>query len=72
MSQPPPSRDVYHYDDHNDGHNDHNDHYDTRMLNASRSTVTRSAFDNDECHVTAFRPISEAAHSWSYDNDIVI
>ena len=29
---------------------------------------TRSAFDNDECHVTAFRPIIEAAHSWSYDN----
>ena len=28
---------------------------------------TRSALDNDECHVTAFRPISEAAHSWSYD-----
>jgi len=27
-----------------------------------------SAYDNDECHVTAFRPISEAAHSWSYDN----
>ena len=70
MSQPPPlSRDVYHYDDHNDSHNDH---YDARMVNASRSTVTRSAFDNDECHVTAFRPISEAAHSWSYDNDIVI
>ena len=22
------------------------------------------------CHVTAFRPISEAAHSWSYDNQI--
>jgi len=22
---------------------------------------------NDECHVTAFRPISEAAHSWSYE-----
>ena len=37
-----------------------------------RSTVTRSSFDNDfdndERHVTAFRPISEAAHSWSYDN----
>jgi len=25
---------------------------------------------NDECHVTAFRPISEAAHSWSYDKYI--
>jgi len=30
---------------------------------------TRSAFDNGECHVTAFRPISEAAHSWSYESD---
>jgi len=29
---------------------------------------TRSAFDNGKCHVMAFRPISEAAHSWSYDN----
>jgi len=29
--------------------------------------VTRWSFDNDERHVTAFRPISEAAHSWSYD-----
>ena len=29
--------------------------------------ATRSSFDNDECHVTAFQPISEAAHSWSYD-----
>ena len=28
---------------------------------------TCSALDNDECHVTAFRPISEAADSWSYD-----
>ena len=28
---------------------------------------TCSAFDNGECHVTAFRPISEAAHSRSYD-----
>jgi len=31
------------------------------------SIVTRSAFDNDQRNVTAFRPISEAAHSWSYD-----
>jgi len=31
------------------------------------STVTRSAFDNDQRNVTAFRPISEAAHSWSYN-----
>ena len=35
--------------------------------NIEPSTVTRTAFDNDECHVRAFRPISEAAHSWSYD-----
>ena len=35
--------------------------------NVEPSTATRSAFDNDECHVTAFRPISETAHSWSYD-----
>ena len=26
-----------------------------------------SSFNNDESHVTAFRPISEAAHSWSHD-----
>ena len=25
-------------------------------------------FDNAQSHVTAFRPISEAAHSWSDDN----
>jgi len=31
-----------------------------------RRTPTRSSIDNDECHVTAFRPISEAAYSWSY------
>jgi len=30
--------------------------------------VTRSSFDIDECHVTAFRPVSEVTHSWSYDN----
>jgi len=38
--------------------------------NDTRSTVTRSSFDNDKRHVTAFRPISEAAHSWSYDKCI--
>ena len=27
------------------------------------------AVDNAQSHVTAFRPISEAAHSWSYDKD---
>ena len=32
------------------------------------STVDHSAFDNDECHMMVFRPISKAAHSWSYDN----
>jgi len=30
--------------------------------------VTRSPFDNGERHVTAFRPISEAARSWSNDS----
>jgi len=30
--------------------------------------IARSSFDDDECHVTAFRPIIEAADSWSYDN----
>ena len=29
---------------------------------------TRSAFDNAQRHVTAFRPISEAARSWPCDN----
>jgi len=33
--------------------------------------LTHSAFHNDECHVMAFRPISEAAHSWSYDNQFL-
>jgi len=28
----------------------------------TRSTVTRCLFDNDERHVTVFRPISEATH----------
>jgi len=37
---------------------------DTRSL----STVTRWSFDNDQRNVTAFRLISEAAHSWSNDN----
>ena len=30
--------------------------------------MTHSAFVNDKRHVTAFQPISETAHSWSYDN----
>ena len=38
--------------------------------NDTRSTVTRRwSFDNDKRHVTACRPISEAAHSWSYDSE---
>ena len=35
--------------------------------NDTRSTVTRWSFDTDQRHVMAFWPISEAAHSWSYD-----
>jgi len=35
--------------------------------NVARGRIIRS-FDNDKRHVTAFRPISEAAGSWSYDN----
>ena len=35
--------------------------------NVEPSTVTHSSFDNVKCHVTEFRPISEAARSWSYD-----
>ena len=42
----------------------------SRDCSMELSTVTRAAFDNDECHVTAFWPISEAAISWSYDNSI--
>jgi len=30
--------------------------------------VKRRSFDNAQRHVTTFRPISEAARSWSYDN----
>jgi len=33
-----------------------------------RVTVKRWTHDNAKRHVTAFRPISEAAHSWSCDN----
>ena len=39
------------------------------MLN--RPPPTRSAFDNDECHVMAFRPISEA-HGPSYNTYTII
>ena len=30
--------------------------------------MNRPSFDNAQSHVTAFRPISEAARSWSDDN----
>jgi len=44
-------------------------HYNDMHIFAYRLqfTVTRRSFHNDKRHVTAFRPISEAAHSWSYD-----
>ena len=32
-----------------------------------RRPPTRLTFDNDKCHMTALRSISEAAHSWLYD-----
>jgi len=35
--------------------------------NDTRSTVTHWSFDYDQLYVTAFRPICEAADSWSYD-----
>ena len=44
-----------------------NGHVTVYHYNDTRSTVTRLSFDNDQRHGTAFRPISEAAHSWSYD-----
>jgi len=36
--------------------------------NDPRSTVKRWTFDNAQRYVTTFRPISEAARSWSCDN----
>ena len=36
--------------------------------NDIRSTVTHWSFNNVQRHVTAFRPFSEAAQSWSYDS----
>jgi len=36
--------------------------------NDTQLTVMHWSFDNDKRHMTAFRPISEAAHSWTYDN----
>jgi len=41
-------------------------HVTMRYLQYSTVDLARSAFDNDECHVTAFRPISEAAHTTIY------
>ena len=35
--------------------------------NVTRVTVKLWTYDNAQRHVTAFRPISEAANSWSYD-----
>ena len=35
-------------------------------------TVNRLSFDNAQSHVTAFRPVSEAARSWSDDNEILM
>ena len=37
-----------------------------------RRPLTRSAFDNDECHMMAFWPISEAADIWSYDKSVYL
>ena len=45
-----------------------NSHVTVYHYNDIRSTVTRWSFNNVQHHVTAFRPISEAAQSWSYDN----
>ena len=47
-----------------------NGHVTVYHYNDTRSTVTRWLFDNGQRHVTAFRPISEAAHGWSYDNTL--
>jgi len=40
------------------------------FLNDAQSTMTCLSLDNDEHHVTAFRPISEAARSWLSDSHI--
>jgi len=42
--------------------------FDVRHWTVWRSTVMRWTFDNARRHVTAFRPVSEAARSWSCDN----
>ena len=38
------------------------------IIMSPRVTVKRWTYDNAQRHVTAFRPISEAAHSRSYDS----
>jgi len=45
-----------------------------QMMHVSESDIQtmmdprlKMSHDNGEYHVTAFRPISDAAHSWSYD-----
>jgi len=36
------------------------------IITSPRLTVKRWTYDNVQRHVTAFRPISETAHGWSY------
>ena len=36
------------------------------------STVKQRTFDNAQRHVTTFRPISEAARSWSCDKFVCL
>jgi len=43
-------------------------HFTSDIIMSNGVTVKRWTYDNAQRHVTAFRPISEAAHSWSYDN----
>jgi len=46
----------------------HFDTYLTFFIMSPGVTVKRWTYDNAQRHLTAFRPISEAAHSWSCDN----
>jgi len=45
-----------------------NGHVTVYHYNNTRPTVTRWSYDSDHRYATAFQPISEAAHNWSYDN----
>jgi len=45
-------------------------HLKTHSPNYCDSGEHMNIYANAQLHVTAFRPISEAAHSWSYDDDI--